>query len=133
MGDPVAETQRNDSDIFEGWAILELMGHRRLAGRVKEETIAGTSFLRLDVYKQAAEGEEDHVATQFYSGSAIYCITPAAEEICRMMGEKTRPAPVQRYELEPPRPQHWSSEAPPSGPVDLGEDEGPEGEDGIPI
>lgn len=32
-----------------GWAILELMGHRRLGGYLREETIAGAAFLRIDV------------------------------------------------------------------------------------
>lgn len=34
---------------FEGWAILELMGHRRLAGYVSECEVAGTKLLRIDV------------------------------------------------------------------------------------
>ena len=34
---------------FEGWAILELMGHRRLGGLVTEQEIAGAAFLRIDV------------------------------------------------------------------------------------
>lgn len=34
---------------FEGWAILELMGHRRLAGWVEEVQLAGHGMIRLDV------------------------------------------------------------------------------------
>lgn len=34
---------------FEGYAILELMGHRRLGGYLREETIAGAAFIRIDV------------------------------------------------------------------------------------
>lgn len=34
---------------FEGWAFLELMGHRKLAGHVSEATIGGGSFIRIDV------------------------------------------------------------------------------------
>lgn len=33
---------------FEGWAIVELMGHRRLAGFVREVSMFGASMLRLD-------------------------------------------------------------------------------------
>jgi hypothetical protein len=32
-----------------GWAIVEVFGHRRLAGRVSEVTIAGAKMLRVDV------------------------------------------------------------------------------------
>lgn len=35
--------------VYEGWAILELIGHRRLAGEVSEVTMYGSSMLRIDV------------------------------------------------------------------------------------
>lgn len=34
---------------FEGWAILELMGHRRLGGYLTEQEIAGAAFIRIDI------------------------------------------------------------------------------------
>ena len=34
---------------FEGWAIVELMGHRRLGAWVSETEIGGASMLRLDI------------------------------------------------------------------------------------
>ncbi|MGE5801580.1 MAG: hypothetical protein ACM358_04945 [Gemmatimonadota bacterium] len=61
---------------FEGWAIVELMGHRKLAGHVSEVTIAGAAMLRLDVPSEPP-------VTQFYGGAAIYCITPTSEELAR--------------------------------------------------
>ena len=90
------------SDPFEGWAIVELMGHRRLAGHVTEAEQFGTAMLRLDIYDTKA-GEA--VVTQFYGGSAVYCITPTTEEIARKIGERSAPAPVSRYELEPAKPE----------------------------
>lgn len=83
---------------FESWAILELMGHRRLAGFITEQEIGGSAMLRLDVHDT-----EGAVTTQFYSGAAVYCITPTTEEIARKIGERSKPEPVHRYELEPPR------------------------------
>ncbi|XXX79239.1 hypothetical protein WMF30_10735 [Sorangium sp. So ce134] len=60
----------SDSTAYQGWAIVELMGHRRLAGRVSEVTQYGATQLRLDV-----PGEGDAVmATQFYSGGALYWV-----------------------------------------------------------
>lgn len=41
---------------FESWAVLELMGHRRLAGFVREVTIAGAGLLRIDVPSYCAGG-----------------------------------------------------------------------------
>jgi hypothetical protein len=80
---------------FEGWCVLELFGHRRLAGMVMEQEIAGASFLRIDV--PAAEGGV--AATQLYSASAIYAITPTTEEVARAFGARHQPAPVTQWEL----------------------------------
>lgn len=84
---------------FEGWAIVELMGHRRLAGHVSEAQIGGASMLRLDVYRGDDESPE---ATQFYSSAALYCLTPCSEETAREVAGLGRVAPVSRWEL--PRP-----------------------------
>lgn len=54
---------------FEGWAILELMGHRRLAGFVKEEEHFGVGLIRIDVLH--GESEERDVTTQYYSPQAL--------------------------------------------------------------
>lgn len=81
---------------YEGWAIVELMGHRRLAGRVAEASIAGGAFLRLDV----PGPDEGDTATQFYAPGAVYCITPTSEEIARKVAQGAQPAPVTRWELE---------------------------------
>lgn len=89
---------------FEGWAILELMGHRRLAGYLSEETVAGGAFVRIDVPGPSAE-EADSVlgwfATQFYAPAAVYCITPTSEETARLIAARNKPTPAYRWELEP--------------------------------
>ncbi len=81
---------------FDEWVILELMGHRRLAGHLREQEIAGEGFLRLDVYPGPSE---EPIATQFYRPGAVYCITPTTERIARQVAEGTDPGPVQRWEL----------------------------------
>jgi len=81
---------------YEGWAIVEIMGHRRLAGHVSEATIAGAPMLRIDV-----PGKEEGAppkATQFYGGASIFCLTPTTEELARREAnppEWTAPAPLQ--------------------------------------
>lgn len=84
-----------NTDKYEGWSIVELMGHRRLAGYVTEQEIAGAGMLRIDV---PGEGDEVH-ASQFYSPSSLYCLTPVTEEVARGLAARTKPAPVQRWEL----------------------------------
>lgn len=82
---------------FEEWAILELMGHRRLAGLVREETIGGSSFIRIDV----PDGKDGFCATQYYNPTAVYCITPTTKEMAEQVAARDRPQPVSRWELLP--------------------------------
>lgn len=84
---------------FKHWCIVELMGHRRLAGLASEEEIGGQGFLRLDVPAPDGDGFS---ATQYYGSSAIYCITLTDEETARAVAKAAQPTPVQRWEL--PRP-----------------------------
>ncbi len=89
-----------------GWAILELMGHRKLGGWVTEQEVAGAAFVRIDVPGPDNPVDpmgEVALATQFYSPSAVYCITPTTEEIARAVAANTSPAPVSRYELPAPK------------------------------
>jgi len=86
----------SESNGYEGWAVLELMGHRRLVGRVSEATIAGCAMLRFDVLTKDGE------ATQYYSSGAVYAITPTTEEMARRAAALSTVAPITRWELPAP-------------------------------
>jgi hypothetical protein len=79
---------------FEEWAILELMGHRRLAGKITEATIGGGAFIRIDMPMK-----DGKTSTQFYSPGSVYCITPTTEEIARLVALASQPEPVSRWEF----------------------------------
>ncbi len=81
-------------DKFNEWAILELMGHRRLAGKVTEATLAGGAFIRIDIPMK-----DGKTSTQFYSPASIYAITPTTEEIARQVSLSSQPEPVNRWEF----------------------------------
>jgi hypothetical protein len=81
---------------FEGWAILELMGHRRLGGLISEATIAGAGFLRIDI--PHPQHLDAMAATQFVAPASVYAITPTTEEIARAIASRA-PEPVSRWEL----------------------------------
>lgn len=70
------------------------MGHRRLAGKLTEATLAGGAFLRLDIPRH-----EGPTMTQFYAPGAVYCITPTTEEIARAVAANCEPEPVHQFEL----------------------------------
>lgn len=88
---------------FEGWAILELMGHRQRPGFVQEVEIAGGKMMRVDI--PAPDGAV--AASEFYGCAAIYCLRPVAEEIARdaakRMGDIRPVRPVEYRENDAPR------------------------------
>lgn len=80
---------------FETWAIVEIMGHQRYAGRVTEQTIAGSSFLRVDI---PAVNEQPEF-TKLFSPASVYAITPVTEEIAKGVAQGCRQAPISIYDL----------------------------------
>jgi len=64
---------------FEVWAVVELFGHQKIAGRVTEQALAGTNFLRVEV----PETERSGPYTRLFGAGAIYGITPCTEEQAR--------------------------------------------------
>jgi hypothetical protein len=101
------EEETSGEDGFEGWAILELMGHRRLGGRISEATIAGGAFIRIDIPHPNAIGM--FRASRFYSPSAVYAITPTTEDVACAIGRRA-PGPVSRWE-QPALPQRSHNDA----------------------
>jgi hypothetical protein len=83
---------------FEAHAIVELMGHARIAGKVSEETIAGAALLRVDVPKT----EQREAYTKFYSAGAVYSITPTDEATANYAAEQFDNPPVSPYILRMP-------------------------------
>lgn len=85
------------------WAVLELMGHVRTAGRVTEEERFGGKIGRIDV--PTAEGG---YVTQYFNASSIYRMTITTEEAARAVAKSNQPNPVYSYEMPkvalPPAP-----------------------------
>jgi hypothetical protein len=77
------------------WAIVEMLGHRRVAGRVREVQVAGAGFLRLDI--PATEGHAEQ--TQYIAPGSVYALHPVDEATARAVAAYTRPEPVHRWEL----------------------------------
>ena len=84
-------------ESFEGWAIVEIMGHRRLAGYCSEAEMYGAKFLRIDCYGNP--DSQNPTETQFYGANSVYCLTPTTEDTARRVGTIKRPEPVALWEL----------------------------------
>ena len=72
-----------EKTTFAQWAIIELFGHQRIAGRVTEQTIGGCSFVRVDV---PAVGKEQ-AFTKLFGQGAIYAITFTDEQASTLAAE----------------------------------------------
>ena len=82
-------------EVFDQHCIVELMGHRKAAGRVREVQLAGAGFLRLDI--PATDGHP--AQTQYLSPGSVYALHPTTEEIAAAIAARFRPEPVHRWEL----------------------------------
>ncbi len=77
----------------EIWAIVELMGHVRLAGKLSEEEKFGAKLGRLDI------PSDEGVLTKFFGGGSVYCITIVTEAVARQVSRQTAPAPVSPWDF----------------------------------
>lgn len=80
-----------DREIFNEWCVVELLGHRRVAGKVREVQLAGCGYLRIDV---------PGGSTQFVSPGSVYALHPVTEDVVRaFVAHWGVPEPVRRWEL----------------------------------
>lgn len=82
---------------FEHWAVIEIMGHSRAAGRVTEENVAGTSLLRVDIPTDA-----HNFRTVYYGGGSIFAMHVTDEETARRMASRSGATPPFAYEIQAP-------------------------------
>ena len=75
---------------FDVWALVELFGHSRIAGRVTERNLGGAAFLQVDV----PETEKNPAFTRVLNPSAIYAINPIDETTARNYAERLDAAPI---------------------------------------
>ncbi|WP_407427655.1 hypothetical protein [Arcticibacter sp.] len=83
-------------DKLEIWAIVELFGHTKIAGKVTEQNIAGTNMLRVDV----PVTKENPEFTRFFGSAAIYAINPVTEEVAAAYAERLAVRPIQVFEID---------------------------------
>jgi hypothetical protein len=103
-----------DQSVIEGWFILELFGHQKVAGLVKTVPLGGDAMLRVDVpeikytRRVYAPGKVEDLLetipafTKFYSPKSVYAMTPVSEETCKAAMQSFRSTPVNTFELRQP-------------------------------
>ena len=101
-------------DVPELYAIVELFGHQRIAGRISEQTFGGSSFVRIDVPEVSyTEWEWDHSAeeperrqvaytiqahTRSLGASAIYAINWCDATAATLAAGQIRNRPITTYD-----------------------------------
>ncbi len=96
-------------DAFDSWAVVELFGHQQIAGRVREATIGGCSFLRVDVPEQPALAKHGYydarpiipAYTRYFGNGAIYAMTPCTEAAAVAMAARIRVVPPIAFDPNP--------------------------------
>lgn len=63
------------------WMVVEVMGHRKHAGRTREEERFGAKFLRVDVPNKGDPGVHGWT-THYYPPASLFGFTPAEEAAC---------------------------------------------------
>lgn len=107
---------------FEAWAIVDLMGHSQIAGKVSEEQVAGAMLLRVDV----PEIEGIPAYTKYYSAASIYSLTPTDEATARLAVDNFRQRPVSPYILRVPTSPQLAEKVMSYGDFDDDDDESDE-------
>lgn len=114
MSGEAAEERKPRFESPEDWAILEIMGHRQVAGLISEQEVFGGRWVRIavpevpEVPEVPAHQEEDEEGeftapavaalaaipgyTQFFGPSAIFSITLVTEEAARAAAARFRMA-----------------------------------------
>jgi len=82
------------NDKFETWAIVELFGHNKIAGKVSEQTIGGSSMVRVDV----PDTEASPKFTRLLNVSAIYAINPVTEEVAVGYAGRLQSKPIEAWD-----------------------------------
>lgn len=83
------------SEKYQEWAIVDLFGHQRVAGRVSEQQIGGTSFVRVDVPRTMAAAP----FTKLYGPGAIYSITITDEETAMAAARYCEAVPMDQWTI----------------------------------
>jgi len=86
----------SEAASFHEWAIVDLFGHQRIAGRVSEQTIGGASFVRVDVPETSAGPG----FTRLFGPGAIYSVIICDEESARLAAAAGTPLPMDRWTIQ---------------------------------
>lgn len=81
---------------LELFAIVELFGHTKMAGKVTEQSIGIATFVRVDVPETAHSPS----FTRLLNPSAIYALNPVTEDVMKHMAENFAQKPIESWDIK---------------------------------
>lgn len=91
--------EESETDDGWEWAIVEIFGHRKHAGRIREEERFGAKLMRIDVPNKGAPAEHGWT-THYYGGASIFSMVPTDEATAIRINKPYEPP--SRYALPAP-------------------------------
>lgn len=85
-----------EKEPLKSYAVVEMMGHRKIVGLVTESDISGGQLIRVDVLGSTGEPER----TEYVGVGSIYCLTIVTEEVAKKTAQSYAPRPAWAYGLE---------------------------------
>lgn len=80
---------------LKSYAVVEMMGHRKIVGLVTESDISGGQLLRVDVL--GSDGTPER--TEYIGIGSIYCLTIVTEEVAVAAAKSHSPRPTWAFGL----------------------------------
>jgi hypothetical protein len=97
--DECRDTRQTDPRTDGGWAILEIMGHKKMAGFCRTVEAFGATLLEITTPAVETEQGPRTSSTHLFGPSAIFCLTWTTEETARLVTTRFHYDPVERWEL----------------------------------
>lgn len=85
-----------ETEKFEHWAIVEIMGHIKCAGLAKTVTFGNTVMLQIDIPETTMQPAH----SKMYGMSSIFSISPVTEDVAKSHAEAWNLQPIVAYEVQ---------------------------------
>jgi hypothetical protein len=80
----------------EMWGVIDLFGHTKIAGRIGEQTLGGSAFVRVDVPTVGDIAQH----TRLFGHAAVYSISFTSREIAEAVARNIQSKPVSVYDFD---------------------------------
>lgn len=84
-----------EKEKLEQFAVVEMMGHRKIVGKITESDIGTGSLLKVTVLGKNGTPER----TEYIGVASIYCLTIVDEEVAVLSAKSYTPEPTWAYGL----------------------------------